>query len=96
MRALWSSGSPTIAPSGAVFLSGTQWGQWNNALVIAVLKGKKLFVMDLAANGTLEDVGTALTDRGRLRSVVQGPDANLYVTTDNGGNTDVILKVVPG
>ncbi len=52
--------------------------------------------MDLAANGALEDVGVALTDRGRLRSVVQGPDANLYVTTDNGGNTDVILKVVPG
>ena len=43
VRALWSSGSPTIAPSGVVFLSGTQWGQWNNALVVAVLKGKKLY-----------------------------------------------------
>ena len=48
------------------------------------------------ANGALQDVGVALTDRGRLRSVVQGPDANIYVTTDNGGNADVILRLAPG
>jgi glucose/arabinose dehydrogenase len=96
VQALWSSGDPTIAPSGATFVTGTQWGQWNDALVVGLLKGRKLVAMKLAANGALEDVGVALTDRGRLRSVVQGPDANLYVTTDNGGNTDVILKIVPG
>ena len=42
------------------------------------------------------DAGLAITNRGRLRSPVQGPDGNLYITTDNGGNADVILKVTPG
>jgi glucose/arabinose dehydrogenase len=32
---------------------------------------------------------------GRLRSAVQGPDGNLYVSTDNGGGTDAILRAVP-
>jgi glucose/arabinose dehydrogenase len=41
-------------------------------------------------------VGVALSDQGRLRSVVQGPNGNLYVSTDNGGNTDEILRIVPG
>jgi len=31
----------------------------------------------------------------RLRSAVQGPDGNLYVSTDNGSATDVIYRVVP-
>ena len=38
---------------------------------------------------------TALTTYGRLRSVVQGPDGNLYVSTDNGGSNDVVLRVTP-
>ena len=33
--------------------------------------------------------------RGRLRSAVQGPDGNLYVSTDNGGGNDAILRAVP-
>ena len=46
--------------------------------------------------GSLVDTGHAIQNRGRLRSPVQGPDGSLYVTTDNGGNADVILKVTPG
>jgi glucose/arabinose dehydrogenase len=95
--ALWSSGDPTIAPSGATFLTGSQWGQWNDALVVALLKGRNLLAMKLDdGDGKLLDVGLGLSDRGRLRSVVQGPDGNLYVTTDNGGNNDAILRIVPG
>ena len=38
---------------------------------------------------------TAITDRGRLRTPVQGPDGNLYVTTDIGGGGGSILRVIP-
>jgi glucose/arabinose dehydrogenase len=38
---------------------------------------------------------TAITDRGRLRTAVQGPDGNLYLTTDIGGSGGSILRVVP-
>ncbi len=36
------------------------------------------------------------TQYGRLRTPVQGPNGLLYVTTDNGGGTDRILRVGPG
>jgi glucose/arabinose dehydrogenase len=37
----------------------------------------------------------ALQNQGRLRSVAQGPDGNIYVSTDNGGETDRILRLTP-
>ena len=80
-----------------MFLTGEQWGEWNDALLITLLKGQKLLVLDLDETGKIEDAGLAITDRGRLRSAVQGPDAALYISTDNGGGgTDVILKITPG
>jgi aldose sugar dehydrogenase len=96
VRALWASGSTTLAPSGATFLAGTQWKDWNGGLAVAFLKGQRMLVLILDAEGRPRDVGGALTDQGRLRTPVEGPDGNLYVTTDNGGGTDKILKVVPG
>ena len=95
VRAIWSSGSPTVAPSGMTFITGSQWKRWNGVLAIALLKGSALYAFKLDQAGRLVDSGVAISDRGRLRSPVQGPDGNLYITTDNGGNTDVILKVVP-
>lgn len=96
--AQWSSGSPTVAASGATFLEGTQWNAWNGALAVATLRGRALRVQSYNGAGTLtaDVVPAALAGSfGRLRSAVQGPDGSLYVTTDNGGGTDVILRVVP-
>jgi glucose/arabinose dehydrogenase len=94
--AIKSSGTPTVAPSGATFVSGSQWGAWNGKLVVALLKRGLLWVADIASSGQLIDEGVALSDQGRLRSVAQGPDGNLYVTTDNGSGTDRILRLAPG
>lgn len=96
VRAVWSSGSPTQAPSGATFVSGAAWGDWNGAVAIAALRGQKLIIAGLNSSNGLADIGVTLEDRGRLRSVVQGPDGNLYVTTDNGGGADEILRLSPG
>ena len=91
--AKWSSGSPTIAPSGATFVTGARWGNWNGALAVAVLKAQQLRVFYVAANGAIAGSNTVLTTYGRLRSVVQGPDGDLYISTDNGGGNDVVLRV---
>jgi glucose/arabinose dehydrogenase len=93
--AKWSSGSPTIAPSGATFLSGAQWGDWNGSIAVAVLKGRHLRVFHFGPSGNITGFDTAITTRGRLRSAVQGPNGYLFITTDNGGNNDVILRVRP-
>jgi glucose/arabinose dehydrogenase len=96
VRAVWSSGSPTVAPSGATFLIGSKWEGWNGALATALLKGRRLLVFALDSQGRLTNSGGAITNQGRLRSAVLGPGGDLYLTTDNGGGTDRILKVVPG
>lgn len=91
----WRSGdSFTLAPSGATFLSGTQWEAWNGALVVAFQKDSKARVMFLDADGNVSFATRILEHGSRLRSVVQGPDGNLYVTTDTGTN-DAIWRVTP-
>jgi glucose/arabinose dehydrogenase len=94
-RAVWSSGAPTIATSGATFVNGSQWAGWNGALVIGCLKGSRLFSITLSGDGTKAVASsTALTDQGRLRTTAVGPGGVLYVTTSNGGG-DEILRIAP-
>jgi glucose/arabinose dehydrogenase len=95
-RAIVSSGTPTIAPCGATFVSGARWGPWDGALVVATLKGTSLRAFKLEpGTGRLQAQGITLTGNGRLRAVTQGPDGNLYVSTSNGGATDRILRLTP-
>ncbi|MFN8052167.1 MAG: PQQ-dependent sugar dehydrogenase [Acidimicrobiales bacterium] len=91
--ARWSSGCPTIATSGGSFVTGSQWGSWDGALVAAALAGTQLRVLQFDAAGTLLSQSTALTDRGRLRTVTQGPNGHLYVPTD--ANPGVVLELTP-
>jgi glucose/arabinose dehydrogenase len=93
--AIWSSGFPTLATSGATFLSGTQWRDWNGWLAVCELKGEEMRVFQLDGSGTAVIANpVALNGLGRLRTPVQGPDGNLYVTTSNGAN-DKIVRVTP-
>ena len=95
--AAWSSGAPTIAPSGATMLQGPQWKGWNGALAMAVLKARELRVVFFDDFLGFSSIGSTFDMRGlgRLRTAVQGPDGNLYISTDNGSMNDVIVRVVP-
>jgi glucose/arabinose dehydrogenase len=97
VRAIWSSGFPTIATSGAAWLDGCQWGAYEDHLAVATLKGMHLRIHGLGA--ALQDLGVTRPGvldgtHGRLRTVVQGPDGALYVTTSNGSG-DEVLRVAP-
>ena len=94
--ARWSSGDPTIATSGAAWLEGAQWGDWDGALAVATLKDTSLRIMKFSPSGVFQEIWTppALDAGDRLRTPVLGPDGNLYVTTSNGSD-DRILEVVP-
>jgi glucose/arabinose dehydrogenase len=94
--AVWSSGNPTIAPSGGDFLHGSSWKGWDRSLGMAVLKGQQLRVLRLNTAGTsVNTQWVRITDRGRLRVAVMHPSNGLlYVATDSDPGS--ILRVRPG
>lgn len=91
---IWTTGSVTYATTGATFVTGEAWGLWSGSLFVVTLKEQDL--RRFAVNGTSVIPKEVLLDQkyGRLRSVVQGPDGALYVTTSNGSG-DRIIRVAP-
>ncbi|HET9411973.1 MAG TPA: PQQ-dependent sugar dehydrogenase [Candidatus Saccharimonadales bacterium] len=93
--ALWSSGKPTQALSGATILKGSQWKSWEGALVVATLKAQHLKIMFFDQNAKIVSDQKEFSNQfGRIRTAVQGPDGNLYMTTDNSLNNQII-RVTP-
>jgi glucose/arabinose dehydrogenase len=89
----WASGTPTLATSGATFLSGAGWRDWEGQLVVSTLKEEDLRRFSVTSDGSVTLEETLLDGRfGRLRAVAIGPDGALYVSTSNGTD-DRILRV---
>lgn len=90
---IWSSGEPTIAPSGAAVLKGKNWKAWEGFVVTAVLKAKHLRLFEINADLKLiKQIEMFKDEFGRLRAATLGPDGALYVSTDNGSD-DKIIKI---
>ena len=96
--AAWASGIPTLATSGSTFLQGSAWGSWQGALAVSTLKGSALQIFAVnASTNTATIIATPPQLNGtvgRIRGAELGPSGILYVTTDNGGN-DQVLAVSP-
>ena len=95
-QARWSSGFPTLATSGAVFLDGPQWGEWEGRLAVATLKTKSLRVFEFTEQGDFAGqivVPELDGSQGRLRTPALGPDGALYIATSNRPGNDRILRV---
>ncbi|RKT52508.1 PQQ-dependent sugar dehydrogenase [Saccharothrix australiensis] len=96
--AVWSSGSPTEAVCDAVFLEGEEWGDLNGVLAVTALKGAKVLLFTVTAEGGVHSVSVPEQldgTHGRLRGAALGPDNALYLTTSNGAD-DKVLKVTRG
>ena len=93
LQPAWASGTPTLATSGATFMSGSGWGDWEGQLVVSTLKEEDLRRFSVGSDGSVTLEETLLDGRfGRLRAVVIGPDGALYVSTSNGTD-DRLLRV---
>jgi len=90
----WSSGSSTFATSGADFARGPQWGAWDGSLFVANLKESDLrrFTISGATATQREILYNGVY--GRLRTVRQGPDGSLYITTSNLTG-DLVVRLTP-
>ena len=99
--------TPSVAPSGMTFYTGSLFPEWRGDLFIATMSplfGRK--VIRLVLNETPAGMRVAgeeflLAELGglRFRDVKQGPDGALYVSTDIRPSTpagpDKILRLVP-
>lgn len=96
-RPVWVSGAPTPGVSGAAFLQGPQWGDLANRLAVSTFDGKKLLLMAIGPDGKVTDTTTpAPLDNtfGQLSNVRVAPSGDMYLTTANGTD-DQVLRVVP-
>lgn len=94
MKPAWNNEGLSQGMSSAAFLNGKQWKQWDGKMVVAYMGigihgtpvGNRLDVLDLSADGlsSKRSKVSLPMPAGRFRSVVQGPDGNLYVATDEG------------
>ena len=94
MRPAWNNDGLSQGLLTGTFLSGPQWKGWNGRMIIGfagigihgTAVGNRLDVLDVSANGqsaTRTTVNLPMP-AARFRSLVQGPDGNLYVATDEG------------
>ena len=74
--------TPTIAPSGIGFYTGSKYPGWKNNLFVAALAGPQLRRMEISGRKvTHQEV--VFEQFGRVRAVTTGPDGLLYVLLQN-------------
>lgn len=101
IRPAWTNNGLSQGMSSAAFLTGSQWKDWEGRMVVGFLgigfgetpEGHRLDVLDIADDALSVNVTTMdlPMSPGRFRSVVQGPDGNLYVARDEGE----IYRIIP-
>jgi glucose/arabinose dehydrogenase len=94
MKPAWNNDGLSQGLSSGTFLSGKQWKDWDGRMVISFMGigvhgtpvGNRLDVLDIKEDGSsaTRTMAAIPMPAGRFRSVVQGPDGNLYVATDEG------------
>ncbi|MFC7489716.1 MULTISPECIES: PQQ-dependent sugar dehydrogenase [unclassified Knoellia] len=95
--ARWRSGRPTVATSGATFLTGSRWGRWEGALAVAELKNSGVRVLSLTPDGRVrgdEQVDSLDGSVGRIRTVQSAANGSMFVSTSNGSG-DRVLRLDP-
>lgn len=77
--------TPAIAPCGMDYFNHSSIPEWQNSLLLAVLKDKKLIQLQLSPDGTsiTEENSYLVNTRGRLRDVLVIPDGRIYICTTN-------------
>ncbi len=95
LRPSWNNNGVSQGTGPSVFLSGTQWKAWDGRLAVGIMGGQRLEILALDGAGMATATTTASAVNAslsaRIRSLVQGPDGNLYVLTDAGQ----LWRIVP-
>ena len=87
--------TPSIAPSGMAFYTGTGFPRWRGDLFVGALAGRHLRRVVLRG-GAVVAQEVLLKDRlGRIRDVRQGPDGRLWLLTTASARRGVLYRIEP-
>jgi len=102
LKPAWNNSGLSQGMFCGEFLSGPQWKDWNGGMIVGFAGigihgtpvANRLDVLKISQDGLSAKATTVSwpTATGRFRSVVQGPDGNLYVALEDQGN---IIRVTP-
>ncbi len=73
---------PSIAPSGIMFYTGTEFPGWQGDLFIGALAGKHLRRLVIEGETVVHQEVLLQDLVGRIRDVAQGPDGFIWLITD--------------
>ena len=93
---------PSIAPGDVLFYTGDKFPAWKGNLFIGAMRFSEaprtghLLRIVLNENGEQVRSEMLLLDlHQRIRNVAQGPDGDIWVTTDEGADS-VLMRLEPG
>jgi glucose/arabinose dehydrogenase len=76
--------TPTIAPSGMMFYTGTQYPGWKNNLFVGAMAGQHLRRLEISGDAvTHQEV--VFDQFGRVRDIAIGPDGYFYLLLQSPG-----------
>ncbi|WP_323789232.1 PQQ-dependent sugar dehydrogenase [Psychroserpens sp.] len=77
--------TPAIAPCGMDYFNHPSIPEWQNSLLLAVLKDRKLIQLKLSADGNsiIEENSYLVNTLGRIRDVLVIPDGRIFICTTN-------------
>lgn len=82
---------PSIAPCGMDFYTGDKFKNWQGDLFVGSLKFRYVERLELDGDRVISSE-KLLEDIGRVRTVREGPDGNIYVVVEGPG---MIVRMVP-
>ena len=102
MPPAWENNGLSQGTSSATFLTGEQWGAWDGRMVVGLMGigfggtpvGQRIDMIDIAEDGLSVNDVTEMPlpmESDRFRSLVQGPDGDLYAAIDGGD----IYRITP-
>jgi glucose/arabinose dehydrogenase len=102
MEPIWENNNYSQGITQPAFVVGDQWGEWDGNMAVGFMGigfggtpiGQRIDVLELDDDISVNDV-TEMTlpmEPGRFRTLVLGPDGNLYAAVDAG----MIHRLIPG
>ena len=80
-----TSYTPTLAPSGLTYYGADKYHFLQNSLLVACLKGQKIEVASLSADGKqlASSLSLSVGSLGRFRDVLVSPNGRIFASTSN-------------